>query len=229
MQGFTGLGLSLYGPVSGNWCWITKEHLILRYALTHGWRILIFISTTLIYTIIYIKLRRVFGSFRAINRTTTIQAEQRDHELRDSGSFSCSTEYEGDLTRQQREDLLEDKALQPDPRHVIIATPFVFSDGVAARPHRTNLPGHQDINKGDIKRMLMLNGYPILYLVLWIPGILNRLLEATGHAPLFLTALQSSTQFVGLANALTYGYNEGLKARAQEWWRKRKSYTRTID
>lgn len=33
----------------------------------------------------------------------------------------------------------------------------------------------------EIKRMLLLNGYPVTYVLLWIPGIVSRLLEASGQ------------------------------------------------
>ncbi|CAN9339066.1 unnamed protein product [Alternaria sp. RS040] len=63
----------------------------------------------------------------------------------------------------------------------------------------------------EIKRMLLLNAYPVLYIILWLPGILNRLVEASGHSSYPLTVLQCSTQYIGLANAITYGFNEHLK------------------
>ncbi|KAB2572072.1 hypothetical protein DBV05_g9303 [Lasiodiplodia theobromae] len=65
----------------------------------------------------------------------------------------------------------------------------------------------------EIKRMLLLNAYPIMYVILWLPGIVNRLLEATGHESKTLAVLQSSSQYVGFANALTYGFNEHLRER----------------
>ncbi|POS70285.1 hypothetical protein DHEL01_v211322 [Diaporthe helianthi] len=75
----------------------------------------------------------------------------------------------------------------------------------------------------EIKRMLLLNAYPIMYVILWIPGLVNRFLEATGHTSQsrVLAALQSSSQFVGLANALTYGFNTALRKKIKVWWRKR--------
>ena len=59
-----------------------------------------------------------------------------------------------------------------------------------------------------IQRALLLNAYPLAYIILWIPGIANRLIEATGHESTVTQFLQATTQLVGLANALTYGWNE---------------------
>lgn len=61
--------------------------------------------------------------------------------------------------------------------------------------------------------MLLLNGYPILYILLWIPGLTNRFIEASGRTTSnkALAALQCSTQFIGFANALTYGLNREMR------------------
>ncbi|RMZ70324.1 glucose receptor git3 [Pyrenophora seminiperda CCB06] len=63
----------------------------------------------------------------------------------------------------------------------------------------------------EIKRMLLLNAYPILYIILWTPGILNRLVEASGHKSRVLAIMQCSTQYIGFANAITYGFNKHLR------------------
>jgi slime mold cyclic AMP receptor len=70
----------------------------------------------------------------------------------------------------------------------------------------------------EIKRMMLLNAYPIAYIILWIPGLINRLLEATGHpaSARLAASLQVSTQFIGFANALTYGFNHHLRDRLKD-------------
>jgi hypothetical protein len=61
----------------------------------------------------------------------------------------------------------------------------------------------------ELQKVMLLSSYPVYYIILWIPGIANRLVEAiVGQAPRWLTILQASTQFVGLANAVTFGWNE---------------------
>ena len=77
-----------------------------------------------------------------------------------------------------------------------------------------------------IQKLLLFNAYPIGYILLWIPGILNRLLELGGGSSRALAIAQSSTQFVGLANALVYGYNERIWGLARAWWRDRKERQR---
>jgi hypothetical protein len=74
-----------------------------------------------------------------------------------------------------------------------------------------------------IKKAFLLNAYPIMYIILWIPGIMNRLAEASGHPTRVLVILQSSTQFVGLANAITYGLNEKIWPKLREKFTGRKT------
>ncbi|CAN8105594.1 unnamed protein product [Discula destructiva] len=76
----------------------------------------------------------------------------------------------------------------------------------------------------EIKRVLLLNAYPIMYVVLWIPGLTNRIMEASGNRSdsRALAALQASSQFVGLANALTYGFNAALRKHVRRWWKAKK-------
>jgi len=78
----------------------------------------------------------------------------------------------------------------------------------------------------EIKKMLLLNAYPVLYIILWLPGILNRLVEAAGSSSYPLTILQCSTQYIGLANAITYGFNEHLKTMVKgdfmKWYKTRR-------
>lgn len=60
----------------------------------------------------------------------------------------------------------------------------------------------------EIWKMLFLNMYPVTYLILWIPGITNRIAEAMGHDVRALVIMQSSTQYIGLVNACIYLYKE---------------------
>jgi hypothetical protein len=55
--------------------------------------------------------------------------------------------------------------------------------------------------EAHIQKLLLFNAYPVAYIILWIPGILNRFIELTGHTSKTVEILQASTQFVGLANA----------------------------
>jgi hypothetical protein len=74
---------------------------------------------------------------------------------------------------------------------------------------------HSQKVERDIKKMLLLNGYPICYVILWIPGITNRIMEASGNTSnkRVLNILQASTQFIGFANAVTYGLNQQWRGR----------------
>ena len=72
-----------------------------------------------------------------------------------------------------------------------------------------------------IKRAFLLNAYPIMYIILWTPALMNRIAEASGHHSRALTIMQCSTQFVGLANAITYGMNEKVLTKLRERFGKK--------
>jgi hypothetical protein len=55
-----------------------------------------------------------------------------------------------------------------------------------------------------IQKLLLFNAYPIGYVLLWVPGIMNRFVELSGHSSRILAIAQASTQFVGLANACEF-------------------------
>ena len=65
----------------------------------------------------------------------------------------------------------------------------------------------------EIWKMMFLNMYPVTYLILWIPGIANRIAEAMGYDIRALVIMQSSTQFIGLVNAGVYLYKEHWRNR----------------
>ncbi len=85
---------------------------------------------------------------------------------------------------------------------------------------------HPHYRQKHLSKILLLNAYPIAYIVLWIPGLCNRLVEASGHTSRVLQILQASTQFVGFANALTYGWNERVAKSVREMVRRSSSWPR---
>lgn len=77
------LGLDAYGPVSGNWCWIIASRQDLRWGLTHGWRVAIFIFTVANYTYVYIHLAKSYRNLTVddSNSTDPELTSQSEHEL----------------------------------------------------------------------------------------------------------------------------------------------------
>jgi hypothetical protein len=95
-----------------------------------------------------------------------------------------------------------------------------FGSVSSAPQSQKSSPNGVAANTRKIQKLLLLNAYPIAYVVLWIPGILNRIVEATGHKSRTLAIMQASTQYIGLANAITYGYNEQIKRQLAKRFRK---------
>jgi hypothetical protein len=79
----------------------------------------------------------------------------------------------------------------------------------------------------ELRRFLLLNGYPILWILLWIPGMANRACELAGRSPTWLQALQATTQLVGLANVLTYAVTEKFVERLRKRFGGRNGFLRT--
>ena len=62
-----------------------------------------------------------------------------------------------------------------------------------------------DAQSQAIQQALLLNAYPLAYIILWID---SRLIEATERQNTVMQFLRATTQLVGLVNTLMYGWNE---------------------
>lgn len=242
-------------PVSGNWCWISKDRPDLRYGVAHGWRFAIILATICIYVYIYQYLSRHFRSLVVPTVFTTRQAEGEHQGWERNWPESHS--YKDDYSQESSIPLPGRSFFDtsPDPQHGPVpsygqetyqhpgvsteisstyhnafqqkklpspptpqASSGLFSQGSrqassgGGPPRRTNARGSETV-EAEIKRMLLLNGYPIMYILLWIPGLTNRAIEASGRpsSSSVLAAMQCSTQFVGFANALTYGLSREMR------------------
>jgi hypothetical protein len=239
----------MYGHVSGNWCWIKPDPRF-RYGLTHGWRIAIFLATIGIYTAIYIHLKRVFNRVRMSNATSDTKSKDRDNGggsrwARPIAGKSVHQEQQQpgqdipmrptNVKFNQNRDLEDvDMADNASTQHLAAGTEGVNDEERGRMPQASEAKSKAGRNSirlstttsrmpapPNLKRMLLMNGYPIAYIILWIPGMANRLVEViNGSSPVWLRALQASTQFVGFANAVTYGLNEQTRGSLGAWWRK---------
>ena len=126
-----------------------------------------------------------------------------------------------------------DKPLPPVPIMSWQASPNMDLENQHPQPpslltrHSSTTARNARIDR-EIWKMMLLNMYPVTYLILWIPGIANRLVELLGHSSRVLTILQSSTQFIGLANASLYIYKEHGKD-IRRWCKERERQTRAVE
>ncbi|KAK0471306.1 G protein-coupled glucose receptor regulating Gpa2-domain-containing protein [Armillaria novae-zelandiae] len=209
LTSFIALGKGYYTAVSGNWCWLTPEPAYVRYVLTHGWRFLFIFIEIGLYSYLHIYIRRWVKvcTLVATHNTSHSRMNLRNgfHDLENASGSIQMDEFPFKLAGDQSSSLyVENKDDLPSPR---IAIP--------------SLPAYAHDQQKQISRMLLLNAYPIAYILLWIPGICNRLVEASGHSSRVLQIMQASTQFVGFANALTYGWNENVAKSLRETAMKR--------
>ncbi|KAI1112466.1 G protein-coupled glucose receptor regulating Gpa2-domain-containing protein [Nemania sp. NC0429] len=181
----TALGVMV--PVGNNWCWIAADRTDLRYALTHGWRLAVFFITVLIYAYIYWYFKRHMKS---------MLIDEPENEADEVGAQPSMSNGRTKRTCP--------RSTQPNTSKSNSTSYASFAnDEIRQRSQRM---------EREVRRMLLLNGYPMLYVILWIPGITSRFLQSSGHNAAansrVLMGLQASTQFVGLANAITYGWNK---------------------
>ncbi|KAJ4387586.1 hypothetical protein N0V93_008181 [Gnomoniopsis smithogilvyi] len=206
-------------PVSGNWCWIAREPNYLRYILGHGWRFVIFIIVIACYISIFISVRRRLDQR---NKTPTLNPRY---------SFSMYTDSASDVNVSMvHDELVRGKSTMPTMVREAVTR------NNSARNKETGLEAAQDAKHEaherlgikprvrvlpssqldrDMRHWLLLSLFPLAYILVWIPGIANRMAELLGYQVDALTALQASTQLTGLVNSLVYGFREhrGLHRR----------------
>ncbi|OBS19235.1 hypothetical protein FPOA_10959 [Fusarium poae] len=228
-------------PVGGNWCWISSTRSDLRYGLTHGWRFFIIFVTIVIYIYIWIYLRRHLGpqskktrqplSFSTHNTNSFLSKGSKemgfqvmredDLELDTFGAFQPNIvpnsptmfdhrrSFWNTLQRDKIKEIQDAGLETQEPHSSRQPCTNILQTNASEFPQRR---GTHDVEV-EIKRMMLLNGYPFMYVILWTPGLVNRLLEAlrTPVSETAIAALNTSTQFVGFANAATYGFNHYLR------------------
>ncbi|KAL1620559.1 hypothetical protein SLS56_009585 [Neofusicoccum ribis] len=220
----TALGLNVIEPVSGNWCWIAQDHKWLRYALGHGWRFAIIIITFCIYIYVFLymhqrlKLRDTSGRSYSFDYGKDTNGFEMNFWLANNGPVNANgrtTPNPGD--RDDDFPLPPPKAFSAGLPHARPKSPTTVEAEEKLIPApRIRIRQTTNIDK-DVWRMVLLNMYPVTYLILWLPGIANRIAESTGNYNHALGILQSSTQYIGFANACVYGFKEHWED-IRLWW-----------
>ncbi|KAF3763165.1 hypothetical protein M406DRAFT_73793 [Cryphonectria parasitica EP155] len=203
-------------PVTGNWCWISREPLYLRYVLGHGWRFLIFLIAIALYICVFLKVRR------------RLSKRDRSPSLRREYSFSMYTTSAPSINATMLNNALV-RGTHTAPITVREAVTHTHSQ----RNKETGIEAAQEAKQAayvrlgvkprimvrasssldhDTKHWLLLSLFPLAYIVVWIPGLCNRFAELTGTQSATLDALQATTQLTGLVNALIYGFREHSEA-----------------
>ncbi|OJD29152.1 glucose receptor git3 protein [Diplodia corticola] len=234
----TALGLGVIAPVSGNWCWIARDRRYLRYALGHAWRIAILVLTFAIYVYVFafmyrrLRLRREAdggGSSGSSNNGRSYSFDLGDPAASNgfemnfwlgNGSFGGGRKKNNNNSNEKGcggDDLEDGLPLPPPKAFAGTRRRDEATEKLIPLP-RVRIRHTADIDK-DVWRMVLLNLYPVTYLVLWLPGLANRIFEATGQYSRPLSILQSSTQYVGFANACVYGFKEHW-GDIKFWWEK---------
>lgn len=97
-------------------------------------------------------------------------------------------------------------------RKTFLLSRSTWSDSTTSQP----APSTRDVAKNDreIRRMLLLNAYPLAYFILSLPWMVNCFIEAQGHESHYQRAMHvllGLPQYLGLVNAIIFSVNEWLK------------------
>ncbi|KAH9884055.1 hypothetical protein F4778DRAFT_573550 [Xylariomycetidae sp. FL2044] len=221
-------------PVSGNWCWISQGRTDLRYGLAHGWRFAIMLITLAIYSYIWWYISRHFKSLGGIRPTPPVWKRVKHKErtpVLGAETHPVLSSFYDQLSSHRKVSHFESRSQGSESElleYPTVCRPYVQriedadttthaahcpESSVPSSISPTGLSHPQQQAERNIKKMLLLNGYPIMYVILWIPGLVNRVMEASGNTSntRVLAILQCSTQFVGFANAVTYGLNQSWR------------------
>ncbi|KAK8226995.1 G protein-coupled glucose receptor regulating Gpa2-domain-containing protein [Phyllosticta capitalensis] len=266
----TAVGLGAIQPIGGNWCWIPKRRIALRYALGDGWRVAIILSTSFIYLYIYVYVRRHFKGIKQLQASLSDPGPSKDSfsRLRSLPFRHPNEPLELELAKPSRAEyrpetcsaiperplapaaagappspsldttfeyagMLAPSSIRHKPSQTLTLAESIASSAAAAPPPAdvyspTSIHAYMAMQTSqrnaaverEVRRMLLLNAYPIMYIALWTPGITSRLAEAAlGHQVRWLAVAAASTQYVGLANAVTYGWNEHFRSVVRREWR----------
>ncbi|OOO09562.1 Glucose receptor Git3, C-terminal [Aspergillus oryzae] len=220
----------------------------LRYALGHGWRIAIVLITALTYIVVFIVVKRRYEHLSLFPNGDTSSGRDKSRSTEGDPVELSSIRLDTTITVQSSDVFHNpvstggvsdspprDQLSSQVPLSAVKSLPSKYDTTSTERRLRyADTPGRRGdsteqrdkkIRYAEVRRVMLLNGYPAFYVLLWIPGLLNRLLESLGHKVRWLQILQASTQFIGLANAFTYSYNEGFRRQIRSLIaRQRRSY-----
>lgn len=220
-------------PVTGNWCWISRDPLYLRYVLAHGWRFAIFVIVAGLYVAIFLHVRRRLSQR---NRTPTLNRAYSFSMYADSASVTNVSMIHNELIRGKN-------ATPTMPREAV-------TRASSERNKETGLEAAQDAKQTaqqrlgvrprvrvlhsstldhDTKHWLLLSLFPLAYIVVWIPGMANRFAELVGYQADWLIALQATTQLTGLVNALVYGFREHGMSHQKQVQVNHRKYSNELD
>ena len=199
-------GLQGFGPVSGNWCWVVDGRNGLRYGLGHGIRFAIIIATIIIYGIVFYTVRSKLA--------TTLQSS---HQLFDTATNTHVAAIQGgrednfvvehDIEMANLINKSTMVTISVDQSPIKTEKGYLGAGGSLPTVSKSNSQDGRKIrvqNRQNVARIMLMRAYPFSYVILWLPGIANRLAELAGHPMQFLVILQASTQYIGLVDSILY-------------------------
>ncbi|KAJ3078233.1 hypothetical protein HK102_004635 [Quaeritorhiza haematococci] len=200
-----------YAPTTGNWCWIAGTPLpraiYVRYGLTHGPRILIFITILFTYSYVFVVVRKRFLESAVARRANTGAGSVGEISSMPQGYKSptnapWSNVGSPSVAVPATNDGAVPSNLQINPPSPASAT--VSPSTPISTSSKKPLRSKEEKNIENAIYRLML--YPSAYILLWVGGMVNRAYDAAGQTNTVALYLQILTQFLPFVDSIIYGF-----------------------
>ncbi|KAJ3100218.1 hypothetical protein HDU97_002401 [Phlyctochytrium planicorne] len=200
------IGYKIVGMgIAGGWCWFANlkddkpKSTLVRYVTSHGPRMAIIFSMLVMYIDIFLRLR-----YKLKVQESKIASMGGGSSSNGTGSFNSSDKHHHHGHHRPPTNATNANAWA---NTTAPPSPSVSAWSMEADKASTEMRARLDAQKAAIQKLLI---YPTIYAVLWIPGILNRIFEATNQSKdtIKITVFFMFTiQLIGFANAVTYGFS----------------------
>ncbi|KAJ3161031.1 hypothetical protein HK101_000846 [Irineochytrium annulatum] len=200
------IGYEVVGMSAGaSWCWYASKPKPLanyiRYGLAHGPRVAIILSIVVMYLDVFVAFsRKIKSNESQLPPQTVTSGSGRVFSNNSNSSASDLTAVDPNGWS------ATGKSMSGDGGGTEMG--MRSGSGFGEEHHQRRLQRRKvEAQKAAIMKLLV---YPTIYALLWIPGIANRLAEASQQSPQTIaitTFCQFTTQLVGFANAVVYGFS----------------------
>ncbi|KAK9766907.1 hypothetical protein K7432_003658 [Basidiobolus ranarum] len=212
--GYKSSGFTL---VSGNWCSAPSDPMWVRAVLFLGIPFLITISIVILYAYLYGSLRLYYISTRQLD---TGYFDTRGDQVQKSSSGNHDAYWPSDDINEEKTSVVLTSSIKDNIEELAVINITTKELSIHLEEDLVDTCfSHNRTNDNKVKpefstadndhiamAMRRIYLYPLVYVVITLPGLLNRLLETSGVDLNIFEILQSITQLTGLANAVLYGF-----------------------
>ncbi|KAK9717449.1 hypothetical protein K7432_006186 [Basidiobolus ranarum] len=206
---------NMFSQVSETWCWISSEPEWVRLVFGSGIQVLIFLAISVLYSFLFVHLNHAQSFLRSMEDSfACITDEICDGNTEDTYNSSSAPTELGIIASPQASyspDAIDTKSqneyfYSPPPKEAsTLMCPAINRSKINIVTNTTSSA------KKLLKTMRLMSLYPIVYIILWCPLIVYRILQMLGYTSPNLEYLLLVKVFIGAANAILYGCTEDVR------------------